>query len=69
MRLVQFMGTGTGRAARIAAGAAFVAGGAAAGGGWWLLSVIGLVPIAAGVFGFCLLAPLFREPLRGRPHA
>ncbi|MDA8291092.1 MAG: DUF2892 domain-containing protein [Actinomycetota bacterium] len=69
MQVVHFMGTGAGRAARVALGAALVVVGAVAGGAWWALSAVGLVPIAAGAFDFCLLAPVFRAPLRHRSHA
>ncbi len=31
----------------------------------WILVIIGLIPLAAGVFDFCLLAPLFGKPFRG----
>lgn len=31
----------------------------------WILVVIGLVPLAAGVFDFCLFAPLFGKPFKG----
>jgi len=34
------------------------------GGGWLVLAVVGLVPLAAGVFDFCLAAPLVHQPLR-----
>jgi len=35
------------------------------------LSIVGLVPLAAGALGLCLLAPLFHLPLRatGSPGA
>lgn len=71
MVVVQLMGSATGRAGRIVAGAALVALGAALGGGFWALAVIGLVPLAAGAFNFCLVAPLVGAPLHpardGRP--
>jgi hypothetical protein len=38
-----------------------------AGTGGIALAVVGLVPIAAGVFNFCLLGPLFGVTLMGRP--
>ncbi|MFW5748683.1 MAG: YgaP family membrane protein [Chloroflexota bacterium] len=31
-----------------------------------IVAVIGLVPLAAGVFDFCLLAPLFGLPFQGK---
>ncbi len=33
----------------------------------YVLTVIGLVPVAAGAFNFCLLGPLFHVDLQGRP--
>ena len=66
MGFVTFMGSQRGRAVRAAAGLALIAAGALAGGGWWTLAVVGLLPLAAGVFDFCLLGPLLRMPLAGR---
>jgi hypothetical protein len=31
----------------------------------WLVTIIGLVPLAAGVFDFCVFAPLFGLPFQG----
>jgi hypothetical protein len=31
----------------------------------WILVIVGLVPLAAGVFDFCVLAPLFGKPFKG----
>lgn len=33
--------------------------------GGYIVAVIGLIPLAAGVFDFCLLAPLFGMSLKG----
>lgn len=66
MRFVQFMGSPAGRVARIVAGAALIAGGIVIGGpAGWVVSVVGLVPLAAGTGNVCLFAPLFHAPLRG----
>jgi len=65
---VDFMrGTG-GRLFRIAAGLALIVVGLAVvgGAGGVVIAVLGLVPLAAGVFNFCLLGPVRREPV-GRP--
>jgi len=69
--VVNLMSGGVGRAVRVAAGLAMIAIGLALGGGWVALSIVGLVPLAAGVFGLCLLAPLFHQPLRatGSPES
>jgi hypothetical protein len=63
MALVQFMATTAGRAARVGAGLMLVVAGALLGGAWWIVAVVGLVPIAAGLLDFCLLAPLFHARL------
>lgn len=65
MPFMTFMAGPAGRLLRVAAGAALVAAGAALGGGWWALAVLGLVPLLAGTFDVCVLAPLFRLPLAG----
>lgn len=31
----------------------------------WIVAIIGLVPLAAGLFDFCLLGPLMGKPLKG----
>lgn len=64
MALVDFMKSNVGRAARAVVGLALIVTGLALGGGWLALSLVGLIPLAAGVFDFCLLAPLFHQPFR-----
>ena len=66
MRVVKLMNGVAGRSARVLAGLALIAGGIAAGGGSMVLSLIGVVPLAAGAAGACLAAPLVRAPLRAR---
>lgn len=65
MAFVEFMESSTGRLARIVAGLVLVGTGAWFGGAFWVLAAVGVVPVAAGVLGLCLLAPLFHAPLRG----
>ncbi len=65
MKFAQFMSSSTGRLLRIVAGIALIVIGLIAGGGWITLSVIGLVPLLAGLANVCLLAPLFGQPLKG----
>jgi hypothetical protein len=67
MHFVTFMRSGAGRGARIAAGAVIIIVGLAAVGGaaGVVIAVIGLVPLLAGVFNFCLFAPLFGMDLKG----
>ena len=71
MTFVRFMQSAIGRLLRIAAGALLMWYGLTqmAGTGGTVLAVVGVVPIAAGVFNFCLLGPLFGVSLTGRPTA
>jgi uncharacterized oligopeptide transporter (OPT) family protein len=70
MNIVEFMQSKAGRGARIAAGVILIIVGALVVQGWAgvLIAVVGLVPLAAGVFDFCLLGPLFGTDLRGHPR-
>jgi hypothetical protein len=65
MAFIGFMASPAGRIARVVAGIALIAIGLVAGGGWLALAVVGLVPLAAGLFDVCLFAPLFRLPFVG----
>ena len=64
---ITFMASNTGRIVRVVAGLALVVWG-------WLglngttgivVVIIGLVPLVAGIFDFCVFAPLFGAPLSG----
>jgi hypothetical protein len=68
MVLVDFLASSTGRWVRIAAGVVLVAVGLLAVGGTAgaIVAVIGLVPLLAGMFDVCLIAPLFGAPLSGQ---
>lgn len=65
--LISFLASGTGRIVRGVAGAALV------GWGLWgltgvlgaIVAVVGAVPLLAGLFDFCVFAPLFGAPLSG----
>ena len=64
---VAFMASSTGRLVRIIAGIALVAVGLllvkdTVG---IIVAVVGLVPLLAGVFDFCVFAPLFGNPFSG----
>lgn len=67
MKFSQFMASTTGRLLRIIAGVGLIVGGlmlqSTTG---YILVVVGLVPLAAGVFDFCVLAPLFGMPFGGK---
>jgi hypothetical protein len=64
---ISFLASPTGRITRIVAGAALVAWGllGLAGATGIVIAVVGLVPLVAGLFDFCVFAPLFGLPLNG----
>lgn len=66
MAFLNFMSSSAGRIARVVAGLALVVVGIVAGGGWIALAVVGLIPLAAGAFDVCLIAPLARMPFTGK---
>jgi glutaminase len=65
---ISFMASTAGRIVRAVAGAVLLYVGLQmmAGVGGIVVAVIGVVMIAAGVFDFCLFAPLFGNPLSGK---
>jgi hypothetical protein len=65
--LFSFLASSAGRAVRAIAGLALIAIGLAAVQGTvgWILTIVGLVPLAAGLFDFCVFAPLFGLPFVG----
>jgi hypothetical protein len=64
---VRFMSSKSGRIVRIVAGAALIAWGllGLGGTGGIVVAVVGAVPLLAGLFDFCVFAPLFGAPLSG----
>jgi hypothetical protein len=64
---VSFMASNTGRIVRILAGIALIVWGWFGLGGTTgiVLTVVGLLPLVAGLFDFCVFAPLFGAPLSG----
>jgi len=60
------MSSSVGRLVRAVAGIVLIVVGFALGGGWITLAVIGLIPLFAGAFNVCLLAPLMGQPLKGQ---
>ena len=64
---VQLMASTGGRLVRVGAGIALIVGGILGVGGTTgiVMAVIGLVPLMAGLFDFCVFAPLFAQPLSG----
>ena len=68
MRAVfRFLASSAGRLVRAVAGLALIVVGLAVVGGvgGWILAIVGLVPLAAGVFDRCVFAPLFGLPFVG----
>jgi hypothetical protein len=65
--LFRFLASPTGRVVRIVAGLVLIAIGLVwvHGVGGWILAIVGLVPLAAGVFDRCVFAPLFGLPFVG----
>jgi hypothetical protein len=65
--IVSFLASPSGRIVRILAGIALVAWGllGLAGAVGIVVAVVGLVPLVAGLFDFCVFAPLFGAPLSG----
>lgn len=63
----RFIASPTGRIVRIVAGLALILLGLLAlqGVGGWILAIVGLVPLAAGLFDRCVFAPLFGLPFGG----
>lgn len=67
MGFARFMASGIGRGVRILAGIVLMIVGWALGGALGVvLALVGLVPLAAGVFNFCVFAPILRVPFNGR---
>jgi hypothetical protein len=64
---VKFMASTAGRVVRIVAGIALIAVGLLAiqGTAGIVVAVIGALPLVAGLFDFCVFAPLFGAPLSG----
>lgn len=64
---VSFMASSTGRIVRIVAGIALIVWGlmGLTGTTGIVVAVIGLLPLVAGLFDFCVFAPLFGAPLSG----
>ncbi len=64
---VTFMASTTGRIVRFVAGAGLIAWGLVGLGGTTgiIVAVVGALPLIAGLFDFCVFAPLFGSPLSG----
>lgn len=67
MQFIKFMTSGTGRLARVVIGAIIVVLGLLVVQGTLgtIMSIVGLIPIAGGLFDFCLAGAVFGYPLKG----
>ena len=65
--VISFLASSSGRIVRIVAGLALILWGIMGLGGVTgvIVAVIGAAPLAAGVFDFCIFAPLFGAPFSG----
>ena len=65
--LFSFLASPVGRVVRMVAGAALIVVGLlVVEGAWgWILAVVGLVPLLAGLFDYCVFAPLAKLPFVG----
>ncbi len=64
---ISFMASTTGRLVRILAGIVLIAWGVLGLSGTTgiIVAIVGVVPLLAGLFDFCIFAPLFGCPLSG----
>ena len=63
---VKFMASPAGRITRVVAGIVLVALGIFMHSlGGTIVAIVGLVPLLAGLFDFCVFAPLFGAPMSG----
>jgi Inner membrane protein YgaP-like, transmembrane domain len=66
MGFAQFMASKNGRALRIVAGLAIIAGGVLLGGtAGTIIAIVGIVPLAAGIFDVCIFGPILVGRFRG----
>ena len=66
MNFPLFMSSAAGRLIRILAGMGLAWWGYSLSSTFgWVIAVIGIVVLAAGIFNFCIFAPLFGMPLKG----
>ena len=66
MVVLRFLGSTWGRGVRVVSGLTLIGTGIVLGDGWLALAIMGVLPLAAGVFDVCVLGPMFRLPFVGR---
>ena len=66
--IVKFMASTAGRIVRVVAGLALIAWGLWGLGGTTgvIVAIVGAVPLLAGMFDFCLFAPVCKAPMSGK---
>lgn len=66
--IIAFLASTAGRIIRIVAGLALIAWGIWGLGGTVgiIVAIVGAVPLLAGLFDFCVFAPLFGNPFNGK---
>jgi Protein of unknown function (DUF2892) len=70
MQFVEWMSKPAGRILRIVAGIILIGVGLYFQDVWgYVVAVVGVVPVLAGVFPFCLIAPILGAPFRPRSLA
>lgn len=70
MAFVAWMSTPAGRTLRVLGGLILIGGGLYFQGLWgYVAAVIGVVPVVAGVFNFCLVGPVLGAPFRAHTAA
>jgi hypothetical protein len=70
MQFVEWMSKPVGRILRVVAGLILIGVGLYFQGVWgYVVAVVGVVPVLAGVFNFCLIAPILGAPFRPRSLA
>jgi DUF2892 family protein len=70
MAFTEWMSKPAGRILRIVAGIILIGIGLYFQGVWgYVVAVVGVVPVLAGVFNFCLIAPVLGRPFRPRSLA
>jgi hypothetical protein len=66
MKFAKFMSSATGRTLRIIVGLALIIIGLVMYSGiGYVIAIIGLIPFLAGLFDFCVIAPLIKAPFNG----
>jgi hypothetical protein len=66
MAFTEWMAGAAGRTLRVIAGLILIGIGLYVQGIWGIvIAVVGVVPVLAGIFNFCLVAPILGAPFRG----